>query len=216
MLKLAGILGGSFDPVHNGHLYIANECLKILALEKILFIPSRNPPHRESPVANADDRLKLLQLAISSNDKFAINDCELNRDSFSYTYDTLIELKNAFPSTSFFLLLGFDAFAHLAEWYRWKELFNLCHVVVLSRNNQTMDIFDNKLKIFVRDRLITDTTEVEKFSAGKIIKLQLPLLDISSTQIRHYLQSGKKIDDLVPAAVAEYISQHRLYQHKTA
>ncbi len=216
MLKPVGILGGSFDPVHNGHLFIAQQCLDFLNLDHIQFIPSGNPPHREMPKAGIADRRNMLELALNNNPNFVINDCELKKDSKSYTYETLVELRKNNPNLKYFLIIGYDAFLGFVSWYRWQDIFDLCHVVIASRNQEKIKIKDISLTNVISERQITDKLLFNKIATGKIFKLELPLIDISSTNIRSEIKRGKKINDLVPSAVAQYIYQHHLYEQVAA
>jgi nicotinate-nucleotide adenylyltransferase len=186
--RSVGILGGSFDPVHNAHLAIARTALAALGLSKILWIPSGTPPHRGAPVAPAADRAAMLRLAIAGEPRFALDERELHKASPGYTVETLEALRaDMGADTELVLLIGADQHARLATWHRWQELFNLARIAVFARPGEPLG----------------DTSRVSV--------VPMAPLDISSTGIRQSIARGDPPRDLVPDAVLDYIGSHHLY-----
>ena len=200
-----GVLGGTFDPIHNGHLAAAAVAQQFLDLESIVLIPSRIPPHRRDPVgAGADDRYKMSALAAAERPGWSASPLEIARDGPSYTFDTLVELQQQTRSQIFFVL-GTDAFAEIATWYRFPEVLDLANFVVVSRPGITLDS--------LRDRVPTAFSRPPS-SQTRVILVEAHTPDISSTEIRRRARAGQSPAGLVPDPVAAYISTHRLYDGK--
>jgi len=205
-----GILGGTFDPIHNGHLRLAIEALEQCRLGEVHFIPGGTPPHRSAPKASATDRLHMVQLAVHNNPAFLADQRETYRTDACYTVDTLTELRAEFGSQqSLCLLLGSDAFAQLHTWHRWRELFELAHIVVMQRPGQplgnTLAKADPALLQEYTARLAPSAKVLHESPAGHIVVLNIPALEISATDIRQRCVEGKNIHSLVPDAVAHFI-----------
>jgi nicotinate-nucleotide adenylyltransferase len=205
-----GILGGTFDPIHNGHLRLAIEALEQCRLGEVHFIPGGTPPHRGAPKASATDRLHMVQLAVHNNPAFLADQRETYRTDACYTVDTLTELRTEFGSQqSLCLLLGSDAFAQLHTWHRWRELFELAHIVVMQRPGQplgnTLAKADPALLHEYTARLAPSSKVLHESPAGHIVVLNIPALEISATDIRQRCVEGKNIHSLVPDAVAHFI-----------
>jgi nicotinate-nucleotide adenylyltransferase len=189
-LSKIGILGGTFDPPHKGHIAIAKAALNQLGLDKVIFIPAQNPPHKlKQTVASTADRFKMLELAIDGINGFEISDIELRRPGISYTADTLDELCRIFPGVEFYLLIGADNISEIESWYDPERILKLARVAAANRPG------------FVPGGIYT----------GRILNFEMPPVDLSSTEVRSRINAGLPIDDLVPKGVAEYIVQHRLY-----
>jgi nicotinate-nucleotide adenylyltransferase len=188
-----GLFGGSFDPVHNAHLALARTALGELQLDQLRWVPAGNPWQKARRLTPAVHRLAMLRLATAGEPRFAIDDCELKREGPSYTLDTVRELQAAMPGARWFLLIGQDQYHNLHTWHGVEQLLQRVTLAVAQRAGGD-DVADAR----VRD--------------ARCIALDLPPLDISATDIRARAAAGRDIAALVPAAVAQYIHQHRLYQ----
>ncbi|MDO9269878.1 MAG: nicotinate-nucleotide adenylyltransferase [Methylobacter sp.] len=209
---MIGILGGTFDPVHYGHLRSALEVKDIFGLNEVRLIPCANPPHRKQPAVTAEMRLQMLELAIKNQPGLKIDTRELDRynqhQTPSYMVDTLKSLRQELPTEPLLLFIGSDAFKHLTSWHQWQQLFDYAHIVVLTRPGfQTLQL-DN----FFKARLTKDIKELAQTNAGKLCFQQVTQLDISATAIRNMIAKRQNPGFLLPDAVIEYIKQHKLYE----
>lgn len=205
-----GIFGGTFNPVHNGHVRTAEEIRRIMTLDRILFIPSGNPPLKSRDLADAADRYAMTVLAVAGNPVFDVSDIELVRKQKSYTVDTVRSLLHDHPHDHLFLILGIDAFLDMPNWYQPDELVSLIDIIVMERPGIASTSI--AASPFLAD-LKPDARGIWQFPGGKTVSLvAVAPHDISSTRIRQLVRSGRNIDHLVPAPVAEYISTHRLYR----
>lgn len=217
-MNTIGILGGAFDPIHFGHLRMAQELAEICRLDQVRFIPTANPPHRSQPRATPDQRLAMVKLAIADNPVFCCDEREISRhaekSSPSYTIDTLQSLNIELgEEVAICLLLGSDAFLGLPTWHRWEELLDYCHIIVAHRPSAALQAQDLPLPLKqLWDKSgITDAVELAKNKAGRIMLLPITPLDISSTHIRENLKLGKSPRYLMPNAVIDYIEAQPLY-----
>jgi nicotinate-nucleotide adenylyltransferase len=211
-----GILGGTFDPIHFGHLRLAQEAADALRLGSVRFVPSGTPPHRPTPAVSAEHRLKMARLATEANPLFGIDDRELRRAGAGYTVDTLAELRRELGATSSLcLLVGADAFLDFATWSRWHELFDLAHIVVAHRPGYPVDTWQNRMpQPLAREygaRTMAQPLAVHLAPAGGIVVVPIAALDISSTRIRECLRSGASPRYLLPDSVLDYIGRNALY-----
>ena len=198
MPEVTGIMGGTFDPVHNGHLAAARQLRDVADLAEVWLMPNAMPPHRSAaPVASADDRLRMVQLAVDSQPGLVPSALEVDRGGISYTIETVRELGRAFPERPFAILLGSDVALQIRSWHDADALLNEARFVIFNRPETT---------------LAPQTLHKLGFepSRTKIVHLDTPA--IAAHQVRDRLARGAPIDDLVPAAVAEYIRSHHLYQ----
>lgn len=205
---MIGIFGGTFDPVHYGHLRAALEAKEHFGLDEIRLIPSAQPPHRDTPQVSAAMRLDMLKRAIEHQPGFIADTREIERSGASYMTITLESLRCEFPDQSLLLFIGSDAFNHLASWYQSEKLFDLAHVVVLTRPNSLIKP-PNK---FYAEKQIDQTKQLREQVAGKLYFLAITQLDISATAIRTMIAQGKSPRYLLPDAVVAYIHEHRLYK----
>ena len=207
-----GILGGTFDPVHFGHLRLAMEVRQQLGLEEVRLIPLYQPPHRDNPVASAGQRLNMLQLAAQDTDGLVVDDCELVRTGTSYTIDTVRQLHDNYPDRSHCLIIGMDQFQKLDTWREWANLTDYVHVIVVGRPGLDTRFEQPVIAKFYNQRLAGDMSELMTATAGAILKINVPLLEISSTRIRNLVRAGNSIKYLLPDAVINYIEEQNLYQ----
>ena len=206
-----GIVGGTFDPIHAGHLAMAREAHRQLHLEQVLLIPAGTPWQRR-PEASALDRLAMAQLAVGTAGPLRVDDREVRRNRPTYTLDTLLELRCAWGATRpLWLILGADAFLNLPTWHRWQELLSHAHIAVACRPGYDLQNMHMAaaLKREVDQRL--HTAPAVAGAAGAIALLDMPLHDVSSTRVRHALHHHEPVGDLLPAAVLDYIESHQLY-----
>lgn len=209
MKKIIGILGGTFDPVHNAHLQMAMEAKQTLGLDEVRLVPCHRPPHRETPTVSSQQRLHLLSLAVSTCDGLEVDDRELYRDKASYTVDTLLSLRDELgEQVSLVFMLGTDAFAHLKTWHQWSRLRELAHLVIIARPDNT-EVSDVELKQWISEA--DDIDIIGQQAAGGLIMLKQSLLAVSATDIRQQLSNGEEVGDL-PLLVANYIKEQGLYK----
>ena len=209
-----GVLGGTFDPIHNGHIAAADAAQRVLDLDTIMLIPSRIPPHRRDPVgATAAQRLAMAQLAAAERLRWIASSLEVDREGPSYTYDTLAELREAFPGTQIFFILGADAFAEIATWSRYPAVLDLANFVVVSRPGITLDSLRERVPSAFEHRAPCLPSQLRHLGSEetRVILVEAPTPDVSSTEIRHRVRGGYSLADVVPRSVAEYIKAHRLY-----
>ncbi|MET4568292.1 nicotinate-nucleotide adenylyltransferase [Rhodanobacter soli] len=197
--KPLALFGGTFDPVHLGHLSVAWEAAELLDAE-VRLLPASVPPHRVPPLASAAQRVAILRAALHGQSRLTLDTRELDRDGPSFTIDTLHELRAEQGERPLVLLLGADAFAGLASWHRWRELFEAAHVGVLSRPGVSADLPD-ALEREVAGRRIADTASLRALPAGKVIELAVTPLEISATRIRELLAAGRDPRYLLPAGL---------------
>ena len=193
-MKNLGILGGTFDPPHLAHLIAGERAVEAFALEKLFFVPANIPPHKTSEhITEAKHRLAMTEIATQANDKFKVSRIELDRPAPSYTIDTLREIQQQWAPEKIVLFIGLDQLAVFSKWHEPEKIFEMADVVVMARPTHTFDEIDPTL-----------VKRVAKI-------LSIPLMNISSTDIRARIRAGKSIRYLVPDGVREYIAEHSLY-----
>jgi len=209
------LLGGTFDPVHHGHLRLADDVRRALGLREVRLVPSAHPPHRDPARASAADRLAMLELAAHDLPGLVADDREIARGGRSYTVETLAALRREHPEAPLVLLVGADAFRGLPAWHRWRELFDLAHIVVVPRPGAELDDLPPALAGEWQARRTADAQALRDRPAGSIYVQPVAPHAISSTQIRNALAQGdvRSIEALLPAPVLAYIGSRRLYQH---
>ncbi len=211
-----GVLGGTFDPIHYAHLRLAEELADAVAFSEVRFVPAAVPPHRGPPRAPAEDRLRMVELAIAGNPRFRVDDRELRRDGASYSYDTLSEIRIEIGDRPLCLLMGADAFVALTTWHRWNEVLDLAHVVVARRPGYPLDqlaaSLPGPLKSQYVRRHLPDLAAARLEPAGRIFTHELTALDVSATALRELIAGGGSLRYLLPDPVIAYIESHRLYR----
>ncbi|MBA1322790.1 nicotinate-nucleotide adenylyltransferase [Pseudomonas plecoglossicida] len=210
-VRRVGIFGGTFDPVHIGHLRSALEVTELMGLDELRLLPNARPPHRDTPQVDAQARLAMVQSAVSGVDCLSVDARELGRDKPSYTIDSLESIRAELGGDDqLFLVLGWDAFCGLPGWHRWEELLQHCHILVLQRPDADVEPPD-ELRNLLAARSQSDPTAMSG-PAGHISFVWQTPLAVSATQIRQLLASGKSVRFLVPDAVLAYIEAHELYR----
>lgn len=199
-----GILGGTFDPVHNGHLRLAIEMREALGLSGVKLIPARYPPLREAPGTDASRRLRMLEAAIEGEDGLEVDNRELHRDGPSYTVDTLRSLRAELGDTPMCLIVGMDSFCRLDQWHQWNKLPELAHIAVALRPGSARPDTGAVAEL-VHARGVDDPAELRERSSGHVIVQEIPALDISATRIRALLSAGRSIRYLVPDPVNDIL-----------
>jgi nicotinate-nucleotide adenylyltransferase len=212
-----GIFGGTFDPIHYGHLRLAEEIVEGAKLAEVRFMPSGTPPHRARPGAGAEDRVAMARLAVAGNDRFSVDDRETRRVGPGYTFDTLTQLRQELGAQrSLVLLLGADAFLEFATWHRWRALFDLAHIVVAYRPGFPIDTWQSRMPEPLAheygSRSMQQPLSVHLAPAGGIAAVSMTGLDISATFVRHAVREGTSARYLLPDPVIDYIRSHGLYK----
>jgi nicotinate-nucleotide adenylyltransferase len=206
---MIGIFGGTFDPVHYGHLRAMLEVREIFNPEEVRLIPNKTPPHRLEPSAASEMRLEMLHLAADTLPNVVIDTRELDREGPSYMVDTLRSLRSDFPERPLLLFIGSDAFNGLTRWHRWPELFDFAHVVVLIRPGYSAQ---QQNEVF-QARQVFEVIDLANSKAGKLFFQSITQLDISASAIRKMIAEKRDPRFLLPDNVLDYIHSHHLYQN---
>jgi nicotinate-nucleotide adenylyltransferase len=211
---MIAILGGTFNPIHLGHLHLAKQLQASLGFDSIRFMPAALPALKDVPSATADQRAELVKISIENQAHFTLDTRELSRSGVSYTIDTLISLREALGNEVIICwLMGSDAFANLNAWHRWQELLDYAHLVVVKRpRNDDLSKLSAEMKKLLSTYEAKHTDEIKQQAHGKILIQEIAALDISSTQIRENIAHGKDVSALVSPAALQYIQSHQLYK----
>lgn len=211
----AGLFGGTFDPVHLGHLRAAEEIREIFGLAKVYFIPSAIPPHKLTvPITDPAHRLEMLKLAVSSNPHFDTCDYEIEKKTTSYTVETLRHLTESQPDFEYYFIVGHELFSEIETWREYKELFTLSNFVVITRPGFSNGTHRLPLALkadFSYDKREDNVTFYKNNDSKIIAFTQIRGLEISSTEIRRYVKGEKSVRYLVPDTVEEYIMSNKIY-----
>jgi len=208
-VRPVGIFGGTFDPIHYGHLRPAQEAMQQLLLAELRIIPAATPPHRPPPQASAAQRLAMVELAIRDCPGLRVDDRELQRGGLSYTVLTLESLRAELGRTPLCLLIGADQFRSFETWHRWQEIPELAHLVILNRPGTKA----GALPAWTRGRESSDLHTLREAPAGRLAFLSVSPQDISATRIRAALARGESVQGLLPEAVLDYIRSNQVYGH---
>ena len=197
------IFGGSFDPVHVGHLDVAEAALCRHKLDLVFFVPARLQPHKPTePHASGEQRLEMISLAIRTNPQFAVSDCEIRRPGKSFTVDTIREFRAALgPDAALFLIIGSDSLRDFSRWHGVNELASLCEIIVAARPNEPLSNID----------ALSECLAPEQIESMKRLSITATANPTSATEIRRRRTQGEKITELVPAAVEDYVARNNLY-----
>ncbi|MCK4841019.1 MAG: nicotinate-nucleotide adenylyltransferase [Methylococcales bacterium] len=204
---MIGIYGGTFDPIHYGHLRTALEVKQIFSLDEMRLIPCSQPAHGKIPLSTAETRLKMITLAISNHPELVVDRRELDREGFSYMVDTLKSLREENKDQPLLLFIGTDAFKGLTSWHLWQQLFDYAHLVVMTRPGYK----ESSLGEFLSSKWTKKKESLRQNIAGYLFFQSVTQLDISATTIRQMIQQGKKPDFLLPENVVDYIKANKLY-----
>lgn len=188
-MKRIGILGGTFNPPHNGHLLAAERVREMLELDEVWFIPTGVPPHKHPSAVSAKKRAFMVQCAIQTNDSFRLNEIEIHRAGPSYTIDTIRDLKKQYPGYQFYFIIGADMIAYLPRWHEIEELSKLIEFAGVNRSGYELE------------------------SDYPVHLIEIPTVDISSTAIRERICKGKSVKYMTPDAVIQFIKEHQLYEN---
>jgi nicotinate-nucleotide adenylyltransferase len=205
-----GVLGGTFDPVHFGHLRAAVEAAERLELDDLRLLPAGVPPHRAQPVASATQRIAMLRLAISNCAALQVDDREVRRPGSSFMVDTLASIRSEIGNSPLLLLVGQDAANELDTWHRWRDLFDLAHLVVMRRPDAHFSC-RAELSDQIERRRIKGPTRLRQAASGFVLSLEVTQLDISSTLIRESFGAGRSPRFLMPDEVIDYVRRQHLY-----
>jgi nicotinate-nucleotide adenylyltransferase len=208
-----GIFGGTFDPIHYGHLRTAFELQQALRLAEVRFLPAGNPPHREQPLADAALRLRLVEAATEGHPGFVVDDREVRKEGPSYSVETLGELRREYPDRSFCLIVGMDAFLSLPKWYQWRELLQLAHIIVAHRPGWRAPAMGPLGELLV-DRGTGRIGDLHEARAGHIYIHAVTQLEISSTEVRNLIASGRDPRFLMPDSVRKIILDTACYSKR--
>lgn len=207
------IFGGTFDPLHIGHISLSSRACKWLGVTKLSLIPCHIPPHKGTPSVSAEHRVNMLAGLANENPFFSVDTREINKHAPSYTVETLREIRHEVGnSIPILLLIGGDSIAQFHTWYCWQEILTLCHVIVLPRFQDTHEPITEQNII---QAITTDVTQIQSLPAGKICFAPLSKVTISSTQIRDMRANGLDAKSYLPPAIFNYIEKHQLYPNLT-
>ncbi|KPK12536.1 MAG: hypothetical protein AMJ68_01245 [Acidithiobacillales bacterium SG8_45] len=205
---MIGIFGGTFDPIHYGHLRPASEVRRALNLDALYLVPAANPPHRPSPVATPAQRMTMLELALTEFSDLQADDRELQRGGISYTVDTLRSYRSQYPQTALVLLVGADAFDGIETWHQWQQLPDLAHIVVMQRPGWVPETS----REWVSERAVSAESDLSSEPAGRICFISVTPQAISATGIRAALAADQPVGEMLPLPVLDYIQQYRIYR----
>lgn len=217
--SLVGIFGGTFDPVHYGHLRMAEEVAEIIGVQKMHFVPAGSPRLRDSPEGSLQHRATMIRLAIPSNARFILDEREIRRPGTSYSVESLRELKQELGGdVALCFVTGADAFMNLAAWHNWRELFDLCHFIIAARPGHMLttnpDVLPPELSAECARRWVSSVDSLKRATSGMIFAAQTTLLDISASVIRARIAAGRSVRYLIPDATLDYIAANHLYSEK--
>jgi len=210
---MIGIFGGTFDPVHLGHLALAKVVYDHCQLQKIIFVPLGTPPHRGMPRVSAQSRVKMLQSVVSDHAEYEISTIEVEKSSPSWTVHTLEHFSQEMPGETLCLLIGSDAFKAINTWYRWQSLLDYCHLVVVSRVGDN-EVLNDEVAEFMAEHRISSLYEMVNGIRGGIYWLEEDIPDVSSTRVRQSISAGESLTGLLPPVVESLIKENGYYGYK--
>lgn len=212
-----GLLGGTFNPVHNGHLHIADEVRKSCQLDQVWFVPTWQPPHKEVAAdVTFAQRLAMVKAALADHPEFSVCDVEGQRGGTSFSVETLIQLREQYPQHEFYFIMGLDSFREIGLWHRYQELFELAHIVVTARPGFSGSL-QQLLPVAIANRFCYDSQSknLRSDKGFSLILVDHTGYDASSTEIRQRVAQQRSIEGIVPPAVSSFIATHQLYVHDT-
>ncbi len=204
MAESIGLFGGSFDPIHNGHLITARAVAERLSLDRVIFLPAANPPHKlDRTLIATEHRAEMVRLAIKDEPRFAFSDFDLSREGLTYTIDTVAHFQSELgQGASLYWIIGADALADLPSWHRIQDLVDACHITSAARPGWTLEVSESLRRVLTPE-------QIEKLRRGI---MATPMMDIGATDIRNRLRAGLSVRYFVPDAVRDYIEQHHAYE----
>ena len=208
---LIGLLGGTFDPVHRGHLHVAQQCLQRLNLDAVRLLPCFQPVHRPPPRASAEHRVAMLRLACAEQAHISVDEHEINRQGPSYMIDTLRELRQEHPDDEWCLILGQDAFQTFDHWQEWQNILSYCHLLIVNRPRSEPH-YSPSLQQFINQHQAASLAALKPQAPHQIFFVSIPPRDVSATQLRQQLAQRHIDHTQLPDAVSTYILQHHLYR----
>jgi nicotinate-nucleotide adenylyltransferase len=210
MEKPIGILGGTFDPIHFGHLRTALELYQALDLAEVRMIPCYQPMHRKQPIASPEQRLAMVKCAVESEPAFTVDACEIERKGPSYTIDTLEILRKQMPNTPLCLIMGIDALIGFSSWHRYKEILMIAHLVIAHRPNYQLPTHGSVAEL-LKAHVTKTANTLHQHLNGHILLHPVTALEISASDIRKQINTGKSVHYLMPSRVHRYIQEHGIY-----
>ncbi|MEH6549489.1 MAG: nicotinate-nucleotide adenylyltransferase [Pseudomonadales bacterium] len=210
-LPSLALFGGTFNPVHHGHLRMALEVAETIGVESMRLVPAARPPHRAQPLISVEHRLAMLRLAVKGDPMLSVDDRELARAGLSFTIDTVASVRDEVgPDVSICLCMGVDAYSELHRWHRWRELSDYVHIVIITRPGWRLNEAPELIQ-WREQRQLKKSTDLSSSAAGSCLLLELTSLTISSTHIRQLVASGLSPRYLLPDPVYHYMQEHGLY-----
>jgi len=213
---MIGLFGGTFNPIHWGHIRTAAKLKKTLNIEKMILMPCGLPPHREKPDVDAPTRLAMVEAAVKYDPGLLVDSREMRRAGLSYTVDTLTEVRHQYGDEPICLIVGADAFLKFDTWHHWQRIFDLAHIIVVYRPGWPLttlnDNISEQLRDFIASRRTEDTQQIRQHCAGLVLMQKITDMDVSSSQIREKIAKGESINELVPDSVLAIIRQNALYK----
>jgi nicotinate-nucleotide adenylyltransferase len=210
--KIIAIMGGTFDPIHNGHIETAKETAQWLNVEQLLLLPAHIPPHKNTTTVSAFHREAMVNLVCQQYPLFELDNRELQRHTSSFTVTSLQEIKQEHPDSRIFFIIGMDSLLNFTSWYQWQNILSLCHLVVNVRPGYALDQINGATQALLAKYQINDLKQVNNQDSGAIIFHKNQSFNVSSTDIRQQLSSHKFEDNRLTKTVCQYIVQEKLYQ----
>ncbi|WP_339721554.1 nicotinate-nucleotide adenylyltransferase [uncultured Paraglaciecola sp.] len=210
-----GILGGTFDPIHNGHILPVLEGANKANIKKVALMPCYIPSHKDPATASSNDRLKMVELVCAEHPLFYADARDIHRQKPTFSVDSLTEMRQAMPTTPLCFFIGTDSLQNLFTWHNWEKLFSLCHFVVCTREGDSVTNLKGRsenLQALLNKRQIIDPMALHNSLAGHIYLANTQTFTVSSTEIRKQLLNNQSVKDFLPPQIIDYIHQHKLYQ----
>jgi nicotinate-nucleotide adenylyltransferase len=211
-MKRIGIFGGTFDPIHFGHIHTAKQAAHWLNLDELFLLPSHIPPHKTKTSANAQQRLNMVELICGQDPMLTLDKRELTKDSPSYTFETLKEIRRELSDAQLFFIVGMDSLLSFSTWHKYQKILSLCHLVVNSRPDYTVDKGNIELMQLLASHKFSHPDELQQQKTGGILLHDTKDWHISSTDIRKKIKNNHNCDDLLPKAIISYINKEQLYR----
>ena len=208
--ELVGVFGGTFDPIHRGHLDTVSAVREACSLDRVLFVPASTPPHRDLPGATAQQRLEMVALAIADYPDFVLDDREFQRTEPSYTFDTLRSLTADLQEAVCCFILGVDAFLEFESWHRWQKVLEMANFIVMERPGWQPP---EERPEWWQEARIESAAELGRKRGGQVLELTVEPRAVSATEIRYGIADGADVSSMLPPAVWQYIREHRLYRN---